>query len=210
MRRCDRYRGQVNTSTSGRRVGVFGGTFDPPHIAHLVVAIEVRDALDLDVVLMVPAGEPWQKVGAVSVSPAEDRLAMTQAAAAGLEGIEVSDLEVRRPGPTYSVDTLEALAASEPDAELHLILGADAATGLASWDRHEALADLCRIVVVDRPGSEADVPTGLDVTRVEAPQIELSSTELRWRFTAGRSLQFLVPDGVVSVIEERGLYAEGE
>lgn len=193
----------------GRRIGVFGGTFDPPHIAHLVVAADVRDALGLDVVLMVPAGEPWQKVGTVPVSPAGDRLDMLAAATAGVEGLEVCELEVRRRGPTYTVDTLEELGAAEPGAELFLVLGADAAAGLGTWHRSEALAGLCRIVVVDRPGSPGPVPAGFEVTRVEAPRLDISSTELRRRRLEGRSLRFLVPDGVVSLIEERGLYAEG-
>ncbi len=155
---------------------MFGGTFDPPHIAHLVMAIDVREALDLDVVLMMVAGEPWQKLGAddtgalQSVTPAVDRLAMTRAAAEGIEGLEVSDLEIRRGGPTYTVDTLVEISAEEPDAELHLIMGADAAVGLHTWDRHRELPRLCRIVVVDRPGTSARVADGFEVLRVEAPR----------------------------------------
>ena len=163
---------------------MFGGTFDPPHIGHLVMAADVRHALGLDVVLMVPAGEPWQKVGTVPVSPAGDRLDM-MAAVRGVEGLEVCDLEVRRRGPTYTVDTLEELHAAEPDAELFLVLGADAAAGLDTWHRGDALADLCRIVVVDRPGAPGPVPTGFEVTRVEAPRLDISSTELRRRRLEG-------------------------
>jgi nicotinate-nucleotide adenylyltransferase len=199
----------VDQRRPGRRIGVFGGTFDPPHIAHLVMASDVRHALGLDVVLMVPAGEPWQKVGTVPVSPARDRRDMLATAIAGVEGLEVCELEVRRRGPTYTVDTLQELRAAEPDAELFLVLGADAAAGLGTWHRGDELADLCRIVVVDRPGAPGPVPPGVEVTRVEAPRLDISSTELRRRHLEGRSLRFLVPDGVVSLIEERGLYAEG-
>ncbi len=186
---------------------MFGGTFDPPHIGHLVMATDVLEALSLDRVLMVCAGEPWQKVGVVEVSPATDRLAMLEAAADGLDGLEVCDIEVRRSGPTYTVETLEELALLYPGAELHLVLGADAASGIPTWHDHERLADLCRIAVVDRPGSSIAVPDGLEVQRVDAPRLEVSSTELRQRVADGRSIRFLVPDPVISVIEGRGLYA---
>ncbi len=170
------------------------------------MATEVATALDLDVVLMIPAGEPWQKVGSTTLSPAEDRLAMTRAAVEGVPGLEVSDLEVRRQGPTYTLDTLVELRTQHPAAELFLIVGADAAAGLPSWERYGELPDLCRIVVVDRPGSPSPDPGGLDVLRVEAPRLDLSSTELRERRASGRSLRFMVPDGVISVMDERGLY----
>ena len=187
---------------------MFGGTFDPPHIGHLVMASDVREALSLDRVLMVCAGEPWQKVGVVEVSTAEDRLAMLEAAAAGLDGLEVCDIEVRRSGPTYTVETLDELAASNPGAQLFLVLGADAASGIPTWHDHERLAELCTVAVVDRPGSPLTIPDWLDVERVDAPRLEVSSTELRRRVADGRSIRFLVPDPVISVIGERGLYAD--
>lgn len=192
-----------------RRVGVFGGTFDPPHIAHLVLATDVRHSLGLDTVLMVVAGEPWQKVGVVDVTPAADRLAMVRAAVRDVAGLEACALELERPGPTYSVDTLHELRRRHPGDELYLVLGADAAAGLDTWDRAEELSGLCRIVVVDRPGTPSSVPEGFDAQHVEAPRLDISSTELRSRCATGRSLRFLVPDGAISVIEERGLYAGG-
>lgn len=191
-----------------RRLGVFGGTFDPPHIAHLVVAIDVRDALELDEVLVVVAGEPWQKVDHRRVSPPEVRLEMTRLAIEGVDRLVVCDLEVRRPGPSYTVDTLSELQRLHPDAELHLILGADAAAGLHSWERAEGLPGLCRIVVVDRPGIHTPVPAGFSVERVDAPRLDLSSTELRDRVAAGRSVRFLVPEPVRSFVERRELYGD--
>src|SRR4051794_20612627 len=112
---------------TGARTGVLGGTFDPPHIGHLLAAVNVRHALDLDEVLLVVANDPWQKTGSRPITPAEDRLAMVRAAAEGLGGIVASDLELRRGGPSYMVDTLAELGEHDPDGERFLILGADAA-----------------------------------------------------------------------------------
>ena len=195
-------------SPASRRIGVFGGTFDPPHIAHLVVMIDARDALDLDVVLMVVAGEPWQKVGGRQVTPPELRLEMAGLAIESVEGLELCDLEVRRPGPSYTIDTLRELHALHGPAELFLILGADAAGGLRTWESAEGLEDLCRIVVVDRPGTLTGVPEGFTVERIDVPRLDLSSTELRGRAAAGRSLRFLVPDAVRSFVEGRELYCD--
>lgn len=193
---------------AARRIGVFGGTFDPPHIAHLVVMIDARDALDLDVVLMVVAGEPWQKTGARRVTDAEVRLEMAGLAIEGVRGLELCDLEVRRPGPSYTIDTLRELHALHGPAELFLILGADAAGGLHTWESAEGLEDLCRIVVVDRPGILTEVPEGFTVERIDVPRLDLSSTELRGRAAAGRSLRFLLPDAVRSFVEGRELYGD--
>jgi nicotinate-nucleotide adenylyltransferase len=190
------------------RIGVFGGTFDPPHIAHLLVAMDARDALGLDEVLLVVAGEPWQKSGLRSISPAEVRLEMTRLAVEGVDRLSACDLEVRRGGSSYTVDTLRELHDARPGAELLLILGADAAAGLHTWDRAEGLAGLCSIVVADRPGTIEPVPEGFEVGRLEVPRLDLSSTELRDRVATGRSVRFLVPDAVRSFIESRGLYCE--
>ena len=129
----------------GERLGLLGGTFDPPHIGHLVAAINVRHALGLGRVLLVVANVPWQKVGSRSVSPAEDRLAMVEAAVAGIDGLEASDLEIRRGGPSYTIDTLVDLAEADPAGERFLILGADAAAGLDTWERGELLPDLATL-----------------------------------------------------------------
>lgn len=193
-------------SRGPRRIGVFGGTFDPPHIGHLVAALDARQALELDVVLLVVANAPWQKVGSRTVSPAEDRLAMVRAAVADAPGLEVSDIEIARGGLSYTADTLGALQRDEPDAELFLVLGNDAAAGFATWDRHEEVAQRARLVVVDRPGTPTPIDDGFSWTRVDIPELEISSTELRQRVADGRSIRYLTPEGVATSIEERGLY----
>jgi nicotinate-nucleotide adenylyltransferase len=189
-----------------RRIGVLGGTFDPPHVGHLVTAVNVRYLLGLDVVLMVVANEPWQKVGHRTITPAPHRLDMVRAAVDGVEGVEASDLEIRRGGPSYSVDTITQLGEQHPEAELFLIVGADAAAELHTWRRPEELARRCRLVVVDRPGAETMLPEGFDGRRVEVPRLEVSSTDLRARAVDGRPLRFLVPDGVISLVHELDLY----
>lgn len=189
-----------------RRIGVLGGTFDPPHVGHLVTAVNVRHLLGLDVVLMVVANEPWQKVGHRTITPAPQRLDMVLAAVDGVEGVEASDLEIRRGGPSYSVDTITQLGERHPEAELFLIVGADAAAELHTWRRPEELARRCRLVVVDRPGAETTLPEGFDGRRVEVPRLEVSSTDLRARAVDGRPLRFLVPDGVISLVHELDLY----
>lgn len=193
-------------SRAGRRIGVFGGTFDPPHIGHLVAAIDAREALRLDVVLLVVANAPWQKVETRAVSSAADRLAMVDAAVAGTPGLEVSDLEIRRGGLSYTADSLIALGEEEPGAELFLILGNDAAAGFATWERHEEVAQLAHLVVVDRPGTPTPIDDGFSWARIDIPQLEISSTELRQRVVDGRSVHYLTPPAVVTCISERGLY----
>jgi nicotinate-nucleotide adenylyltransferase len=191
------------------RLGIFGGTFDPPHLGHLVIAVNVRHDLALDRVLLVVANEPWQKVGDRVISPAEDRLAMVEAAVAGVEGLEPSRLEIDRGGPSYTADTLQQLRAVEPGAELFVILGRDAALGVTSWERSDEVGSIASLVVVDRPGAPADpLPGGFRWRRVEAPRLEVSSTDLRARVLDGRPLEFLLPAGVISCIRERGLYGE--
>ena len=192
---------------TGRRIGVFGGTFDPPHIGHLVAALDAHQALDLDVVLLVVANAPWQKIGEREISPAEDRLAMVAAAVGDRPEIEVSDVEIRRGGLSYTADTLAALRAEEPDAELFLVLGNDAAAGFATWERHEEVADLAHLVVVDRPGTPTPIDDGFEWTRIDIPELEISSTELRQRIVDGRSVEYLTPPGVVAYLRERDLYA---
>lgn len=193
-------------SEPGRRIGVFGGTFDPPHVGHLVAAVDALQVLDLDVVLLVVANVPWQKVGDRAVSPAEDRLAMVRAAVADTAGLEVSDLEIKRGGDSYTADTLAELRGAEPDAELFVILGNDAAAGFATWKRYEEVAAQATLVVVDRPGTPTPVDERFDWRRVDIPELEVSSTELRDRVAAGRSIRYLTPSAVASCIAERCLY----
>jgi nicotinate-nucleotide adenylyltransferase len=186
------------------RLGILGGTFDPPHVAHVVAAVDARAALGLDRVLLVPAGNPWQKTGRV-VASAADRLEMVRAACAEVDGLEACDLEVRRPGPTVTADTLEALGA--PGRELFLLLGADAVANMGTWRRLEATRALATVVVVERAGESARPPgEGWRVAHVRIPRLEISSTDLRDRLAAGRPVDGLVPPGVVRVIRRRRLY----
>ena len=195
---------------SGERLGIFGGTFDPPHVGHLVSAVNVRHELALDRVLLVVNNLPWQKTGSRPISPAEDRFAMVQAAVADVDGLEASRIELDAGGPSYTADTLATLLAEDPSRELFVILGIDAAAGLLTWERCEAVRDLATIVVVDRPGAPpAPTPDGWRWMRVEVPSVEVSSTDLRARAVDGRPLDYLVTHEVADWITEHGLYRDG-
>jgi len=199
------------SSDRPRRLGIFGGTFDPPHVGHLVTAVNVRHELGLDEVLLVVNNQPWQKVGTREITPAEDRFALVQAAVGGVVGLAASRIELERGGMSYTADTLLELAKVEPDAELFVILGADAADALTTWEQADAVRDLATVVVVDRPGSRAATPLpGWSWQRVEVPRLEVSSTDLRARVVDGRPLDYLLPAGVIAAIHARGLYRDGE
>jgi nicotinate-nucleotide adenylyltransferase len=186
---------------------VFGGTFDPPHVGHLVTAVNVRYALSLDVLLLVVAHDPWQKTGDREVSPAPDRLAMVLAAVGDVDGLEASDLELRRGGTSYTADTLAELRAAEPTAELFLVLGSDAAANLPTWERVEEIRTMATIVVVTRPGAEqGEPPDGWSWMSVETPRLDVSSTDLRRRVVDGRPLDYLLTPSVIDCIDARGLY----
>lgn len=194
--------------TPSRRVGVFGGTFDPVHVGHLVAAVNVRHALGLEVVLLVVANRPWQKVGSREVSPAPDRLAVVQAAVGDVAGVEASGLELERGGVSYTADTLTALQAEDPAADLVLVIGADVAATLHTWDRVDEVRARCRLAIVNRPGAPAPaVPAGWRADVVEIPALEVSSTDLRARVADGRPLDYLVPAAAVREVRRRGLYA---
>jgi nicotinate-nucleotide adenylyltransferase len=180
------------------RIGLFGGTFDPPHVGHLVTAVNVRHALELDVVILVVANDPWQKTSSRDVTSAEDRFAMVAAAVADVDGLSAGRLEIDRGGPSYTADTLAALAAEHPKATLFTIVGDDAASGFASWERATDVATMSTLVVVDRPGVQVALPSEFAWIRVESPRLEVSSTDLRSRF--------VVTEPVLRVIAERGLY----
>jgi len=194
------------TSTASLRIGLFGGTFDPPHVGHLVTAVNVRHALNLDIVILMVANDPWQKSGARDVTTAEDRFDMVEAAVSVVDGVIAGRDEIDRGGPSYTADTLMALAEKHPGAELFTIVGDDAAAGLTSWTRVEQVAEYSQLVVVDRPGVAVDLPKQFNWLRVESPRLEVSSTDLRSRFSDGRPLDYLVTEPVLRVIEERGLY----
>ena len=194
------------TSTASLRIGLFGGTFDPPHVGHLVTAVNVRHALNLDIVILMVANDPWQKSGSRDVTTAEDRFAMVEAAVSVVDGVVAGRDEIDRGGPSYTADTLMALAEKHPGAELFTIVGDDAAAGLPSWTRVDQVAQYSQLVVVDRPGVAVDLPKQFNWMRVESPRLEVSSTDLRSRFSDGRPLDYLVTEPVLRVIEERGLY----
>ncbi|HVM40120.1 MAG TPA: nicotinate-nucleotide adenylyltransferase [Acidimicrobiia bacterium] len=194
------------------RLGILGGTFDPPHAGHLALARAARKAAALDRVLLVVAGDPWQKRGEVTAAAA-DRLAMTEALAAGEEGVEVSDVEVRRAGPSYTVDTLEALA--RPGRRLVLVLGDDVAARLSTWHRSERVRELAELLVASRPGGDPAAASevvdalrrdGWIVQAMADRLVDASSTGIRARLATGDPVDGLVPDSVLRVIRDRGLY----
>ncbi len=189
-----------------------GGTFDPVHHGHLVAASEVAHRFDLDEVVFVPTGTPWQKRDR-AVSPAEDRYLMTVIATAADPRFRVSRVDVDRDGPTYTVDTLRDLsaefAAAGTEAELFFITGADALGAIAGWHDADELLGLAHFVGVTRPGHtlvDPGLPEG-SVTLVEIPALAISSTDCRDRVSRGEPIRYLVPEGVREYVAKRGLYA---
>ena len=189
-----------------QRIGLFGGTFDPPHVGHLVTAVNVMHALDLDQVILMVANVPWQKQGTRQITPASDRLAMVEAAVRGVPGLVAGRIEVDRGGPSFTADTLAELAVEHPDAEFYTIVGDDAAAGITTWERFRDVLDRSHIVVVDRPGAPVSLPSDIAWLRVEVPRLEVSSTDLRSRFVDGRPLDYLITPPVLEVIRDRVLY----
>lgn len=194
--------------SSRRRVGVMGGTFDPIHHGHLVAASEVADRFDLDEVIFVPTGRPWQKS---EVTPAEDRYLMTVIATASNPRFSVSRVDIDRGGDTYTVDTLRDLHRQSPDTDLYFITGADALASILSWQDWEELFGLATFIGVSRPGYQLAADHLTDVPKdrlflVEVPALAISSTECRARADSGRPVWYLVPDGVVQYIAKRALY----
>ena len=193
----------------GRRIGVMGGTFDPVHHGHLSAANEVAVLFDLDEVVFVPTGQPWQKADRLVSSP-EDRYLMTVVATASNPRFSVSRTDIERPGPTYTIDTLQDLrTAYGNDVELFFITGADALAAILGWREVAGLFELAHFVGVSRPGyAQADLsgfPDG-SVTLVEVPALAISSTDCRARVRRGHPVWYLVPDGVVQYIDKRHLY----
>lgn len=193
-----------------RRVGVMGGTFDPIHHGHLVAASEVADRFDLDEVVFVPTGQPWQKNDA-KVSPPEDRYLMTVIATASNPQFTVSRVDIDRDGPTYTVDTLRDLRGLYgKKTEMYFITGADALEKILSWKDADHLFDLAHFVGVTRPGftlSDDHLPSE-SVTLVQVPALAISSSDCRARVAAGQPVWYLVPDGVVQYIAKHDLYPE--
>jgi nicotinate-nucleotide adenylyltransferase len=186
-----------------------GGTFDPIHHGHLVAASEVAQWFDLDEVVFVPTGRPWQKE---QVSPSEHRYLMTVIATASNPRFTVSRVDIDRTGPTYTIDTLRDLKALRPDAELFFITGADAIAQILSWRDHDELWDLAHFVAVSRPGHvlNTDGLPSDDVSQLEIPALAISSTDCRDRVSRGHPVWYLVPDGVVQYIAKHHLYRSKE
>ena len=191
-----------------QRLGVFGGTFDPPHRGHLAVAQAAQRTFALDRVLLVVANDPWKKSPDRAITPAADRLAMVQALARDQAGLEVSDREIRRGGPSYTVVTLRELAAAHPDSELFLIIGRDLVDDFSSWHESVEIGRLATIVVVDRPGYVTDPQRDWKMLIIEP--VDVSSTELREQLQQtlpadSKALSHMTPE-VLQVIRSRGLY----
>lgn len=193
--------------TGERRVGVMGGTFDPIHHGHLIAASEVQVRFELDEVVFVPTGTPWQK-NVQQVTAAEDRYLMTVIATASNPRFSVSRVDIDRGGTTYTVDTLRDLHTVYDDAELYFITGADALEQIVGWHHAAELFELAHFVGVTRPGyqlRDSHLPDG-SVTLVEVPAMAISSTDCRRRVGEDHPVWYLVPDGVVQYISKRSLY----
>jgi nicotinate-nucleotide adenylyltransferase len=186
------------------RIGIFGGTFDPPHVGHLIAAQEVYEQLGLDRLLLIPAAVPPHKRDE-TVSPGEVRLEMLRAAVAGDDRFEVSEVELERDGPSYTVDTLRALRTDHPDAELFLAMGADQLDAFDTWKAPDEIVGLATLVTFGRSGTEPE-SGGRPVTRVEVPEIDISSTLIRQRVARGAPIRYLVAAGVESIIRASALY----
>ncbi|BBX08775.1 nicotinate-nucleotide adenylyltransferase [Mycolicibacterium aichiense] len=202
-------------SSARRRLGVMGGTFDPIHNGHLVAASEVADLFELDEVVFVPTGQPWQK--SREVTPAEDRYLMTVIATAANPRFSVSRVDIDRGGATYTSDTLRDLRALNPDADLYFITGADALASILSWQNWEELFALAKFVGVSRPGYELNgqhIVAAFDqlpeeaLSLVSVPALAISSTDCRLRAAKNRPIWYLVPDGVVQYVSKRRLYRD--
>ena len=199
--------------TGRRRLGIFGSAFNPPHTGHLILVAEALWRLDLDGVRIVPTGEPYHKESAWDPGR-EERLALAREAFSGEPSCEVSDIETRRSGPSFTVETLREIAAEEPEVELFLLLGADAALGLPGWRSPDEIFELARVAVAPRPGVDrgeveaaiAEVGGGEEVTFFPMPRTDITATLIRERIGAGEPFGHLVPQRVAERICERGLY----
>jgi len=200
--------------SSPTRVGILGGTFDPPHVGHVAAARAVTEQLGLDRLLLVVANDPWQKSGQREISAAEDRFALTEALAGEIPGAEASRLEIDRGGPSYSVDTAEEILAQAGSGgrpvELFLVVGADLVPELATWHRVTDLQRLVTLAVVSRPtGASPAAGPGWRVEWVDGPRVAVSSSDVRDRLAAGWPIEGMVPEAVIRCIRRHGLYAVG-
>ncbi len=195
------------------RLGVYGGTFDPPHLGHLCLAESAADALDLEQVIFVPAGHPPHKRDAVRV-PIQHRLSMLELAIANNQRFTISRHEIDRPGPHYTVETMRLFVEQQPHDEWYFIMGGDSLRDLDQWARPDELIRLCKLAVIARKNfdaapamHEAAIPGITErVTMIDSPLIAVSSTGITERLLEGRSVRYLVPDAVLSYIKQYGLY----
>jgi len=199
------------------KIGVLGGTFDPIHLGHLIVAEDLRQKLGLGEVLFVPAGRPWLKLKEEKpISPAEHRLAMVRLAVASNPYFKVATMEIDRPGLSYSIDTvLELKAKLGAKSEIYFIVGPDALAELPKWKDPARLVEICQVVGIGRPGYakadlrklERSIPgVSQRIMLVDVPQIDISATEIRKRVARGLSIRYLVPEAVEKYIQEHELY----
>lgn len=196
-----------------QRIGLLGGTFDPPHIGHLVLAQEALVQLELDKVLLVPAGQPPHKVGR-SISAVEDRLAMLERSIADNPIFGISRVDLDRPGPHFTVDMLALILRKEPGSLLYFIMGADSLADLLTWHQPRRIAELAKLVVMRRPGREPDIAALAEavpgitgrVYYIDAPLLEISSTDLQSRVRQGLPVRYLIPDRVIEYIQDHDLY----
>jgi nicotinate-nucleotide adenylyltransferase len=197
-----------------QRLGIYGGTFDPPHLGHLILAETAADTLRLDRVLFVPAGSPPHKAASSVRSSAEHRLAMVRLAIKDNPRFALSRVDLDRPGPHYTVDMLRLLGAAHPDAQLFFLIGADSLVDLPIWSRPRELVEIACLGVMRRPGVKPDLQAlenelpGLRrrVVWIDAPAIDIAASDLARRIAAGRSVRYQIPDDVCLYIEEHGLY----
>lgn len=191
-------------------IGIFGGTFDPIHTGHLVAAVNAKYSANLDEIHLVVANLPWQKEGSRTLTPARVRFNLVEKALRGLDGFVASDLEIQRGGRSYTFDTLTEFARRFPRDQLYLVVGADAAIEMHSWEKGDELSKLSRLVVVTRPGFK--IPSKIlgweQWQSVEIPSLDISSTDLRRRVRDGRPLQFLLPEFAVEFIKDNELYLD--
>jgi nicotinate-nucleotide adenylyltransferase len=197
------------------RVGLLGGTFDPPHIGHLILGEYAADALDLTHLLYIPAADPPHKQDEQK-TPVEHRLAMLELALIDNPRFEISRVDVDRAGPHYSLDTVQIVQSQYPDAELYFVMGGDSLRDLPTWHRPAEFIRRCKLAVMGRPGAEArpDMHEGIlpglaeRVVMIDSPLIEISSTEIVQRVSEGRSVRYLLPDTVLAYIQQHNLYTK--
>jgi nicotinate-nucleotide adenylyltransferase len=209
---------EIKPDPSPERIGLFGGTFDPPHVGHVAALRAVSETLALDRLLLVVANDPWQKSSTRTITPAEDRFAMARALAEGIPGVEASRLEIDRGGPSYTVNTVEALtaqalASGRPAPQIYLVIGADLLADLGTWERADDLREKVTLAVVSRPpvlngtAPTRTAPPGWRVEWVDGPQVDVSSSAVRDVLERGGPVDELVPAAVMHCILRRNLYA---